>query len=324
MSNVASCALCGQSDLIGAGVCASCADDGRSGTLLFLLPSRDLGKREDIATRLRHWAGPQTQLREVREALKGRQPVARLPEPLAVRAAAMLAEHGIGARAIAVDQWYRALPANFVLMLILVALLGAYAGAKTSTVLLFLSPPTATLLMLGAALQLRRPIRPQTVSHSSLPAATRSALAGALAQLHAGRVRELVLEVARVGEATYRSLPDSFRDSNLGPAVLDLMTETGALALETERLGAIAFQLEQGSDEPRGAGAAQLRVAVSSRVALLEQIAAVLARIARQGASSEDAAAAEAGALLDRVRAESNRKVEAETEVGRLLSVQPD
>ncbi len=319
MNNVASCALCGASDLIGAGVCASCADDGKSGTLLFLQPSRDLRKREEIATRLRHWAGPQAYDRAVREVLNGRQPVARLPQPLALRAADVLAEHGIGARAIGVDQWYRALPTNFVLMLILVACVGAYAGAKAAPVLLFVSPPAATLLMLGAALQLRRPIRPPQVSTASLPAPTRAALASALAQIAEGRVRDLVLEVARVGEATYGSLPDSFRASALGAAVIDLMAETGALALETERIGIIAGELAQGADEQRAGSAAHLGVEFSSRIALLEQIAAVLARIARQGASSEDAAAAEAGALLERVRAESARKVEADAEVSRLV-----
>jgi hypothetical protein len=205
-------------------------------------------------------------------------------------------------------------------MLILVALVGAYAGARAAPLLLYLSPAAATLLMLGAALQMRRPVRPQMASQASLPAPTRSALASAVAQIHQGRLRELVLEVARVGEATYGSLPDSFRESTLGASVLELVAETGALALETERISAIAYQLEQSSDEQRAASAAQLRVAVGARLALLEQIASVLARIARQGAASEDAAAAEAGALLERVRAEATRKVEAETEVSRLLS----
>jgi hypothetical protein len=320
MSGKATCALCGAGDLFGTGVCASCADDGQDRTLLFLQPSRDLRRRVETAARVRDWAGSVRYDMSLEDVLKGRRPMAQLPRPLALHAARVLAEHGIAARALGVDQWYRALPLTFIMMVMAVVAMGSLAGARAAPLLLLASPLAATLLVWAAALHMRRPMRMEVASRSTLPAHTRARLASALADVAPGRVRELLLEIARVGEATYASLPEPYRASSLGAAVVDLVNETGALALETERLGTIAGQLALALDENRAQSAAQLNVARGVRLALLEQTAAVLARIAREGARSENTAASEAGQLLQRVRAESTRIIEAQATVGELLT----
>ncbi len=320
MSGKVECALCGATDLFGTGVCASCADDGKDSTLLFLLPSTELRQRIEMAARVRDWAGSVRYDMAMEEVLNGRRPMAQLPRPLALHAARVLTEHGISARALAVEQWYRALPVAFIVMVLAVASVGALAGAQAAPMLLFASPLAATLLVWAAALKMRRPIRMQIASRAMLPAHARAALATALAEITRGRVRDVLLEIARVGEATYASLPESLRRAELGQAVVDLVAETGPLALETERLSTIAGQLAYALDENRAQSSAQLNVARGVRIALLEQTAAVLARIAREGARADDSAANEAGLLLQRVRAESTRAIEAQSTVNQIAN----
>ena len=313
MTVAVSCALCGAPDLIGAGVCGSCADDGSGGTLLFVRRSRDLRQRTETAARVRDWAGATRNDEAMGEVLEGRQPMARLPHALALRATRVLAETGIDTRLLPAAEWYRALPPSFTAMLVAMIAMGSFAGWQGVPILAWSSPMAAVLMLLVAAGQMRRPIRLYENTSATLTAPARAALASALAQLPAGRTRNLVLEVARVGEATFASLPEAFRAAALGSAVTELVAETGALALETERL--IDIAAEDGSS----ANMEELEKASAARMALLEQTVGLLGRIARQGAESGEAALSEAGALLDQVRSEAAHRVAAEAEVRQVL-----
>jgi hypothetical protein len=137
-----------------------------------------------------------------------------------------------------------------------------------------------------------------------------------LAKVPEGSVRDHVVELARVGEATYASLPLPFRASALGEAVVSLLDEVGPLGLETARLEEIA---EGRGGRPGNMDGARLRAALEKRHRLLEQTVDVLTRIARHGAESDEAAVVEASALLGEVRAEAERRVLAEAEVEALL-----
>jgi hypothetical protein len=130
-------------------------------------------------------------------------------------------------------------------------------------------------------------------------------------------LRARVLELARVGEATYASLPLPFRTSALGESVVALLDEVGPLGLETARLGVIA---EARGGRPVGdTDAARVRAAHEKRLHLLGQTVDVLTRIARHGAESDEAVVVEASALLGEVRAEAEHRILAEADVEALL-----
>jgi hypothetical protein len=283
------CAVCGGEDIFTTGVCTACADDGGPRALLFLNPV-DAGNQGSVSQRLRGWGGGRARSSALAEVIKGRQPLARVPQTIARPALGSLAAQGISARALGAERWYRALPASFVLMVICVVAAGALAGTQGVPALQMLSAAVALTLLWGARLQLRRPLLGVPRSVAVLPSDTRGVLAASLAKLPPGRVQTLVLDLARVGEATYASLPLSLRSSALGESVIALVNEVGPLGLETARLQVIE-QTRRG--RPGKSPDADLRAACEERLQLLEQTVDVLTRIARQGAESGDAAAVE-------------------------------
>ena len=304
------CALCGGEDLFTTGICNACADDGTHRQLLFLRPVNAL-RRGVLSNRLHNWTGVRS-LSSLDEVMKGRQPLARLASSAITAVAGGLAEQGITVRVFPEQEWYRALPVSFVAMILCVLAVGAAAGLQGVTILSLGSPVAALLLMWAASIQLRKPLLSFPRSSALLPATTRSTLADSVVQLPEGRVRSLVLDIARAGEATYGSLPEPFRISGLGESVISLVGEAGSLGLETERLQVIV-------QSGRAGNAARLHQACEERIRLLEQTLDMLGRIAQHGAESDEAAATEASELLGQVRAESTRRVEAEGEVRALL-----
>jgi hypothetical protein len=133
-------------------------------------------------------------------------------------------------------------------------------------------------------------------------------------------VRSLVLDLARVGEATYASLPPALRTATLGASVVALVDEVGPLGLETARLQVIEQTRGSRPGDNGGTTDPGLREACAKRVRLLEQTVEVLTRIARHGADSDEAALVEASALLDEVRAAAERQIDADREIDLLLA----
>jgi hypothetical protein len=272
--------------------------------------------RADADRNLRGVIGSDVSHQELSEVTLGRQPLAFLPRALAQRAAGVLENVGLRARVVPKNALHRALPMNFVVMVVAVLLVGSYAGLRGAPLFLPASPLLAAALLFAANLQLGKPLLATPASTALLPEHVRESLADALADLRDERARTLLLDIARTGEATFSALPEAFRTAALGESVVELLSEAGPLAREAAHLREIATELGVRSEQQTAVEGQQIDEAANARYALLENVLALLGRVAREGAQSHE----EVSQLVQQVREESSRRVEAENAVSALLS----
>ena len=312
------CVLCGNADWVGVGVCSPCSGQ-RERNLVFVAQQPTAMGRADVVRSLREFLSAPRAHADFAEAALGRRPLAIVPAATSAQALRTLEAAGLHVRMLPFGAWPRALPVSFVAMALAILLVGMFAGIRAIPMLLWASPIVAGLLLFGAAVQLTRPLIGVQTSPSVLPPNVRAVLAESLAILGEGRARTLLLDIARLGESTYASLPPAFRTASLGESVLELLTEAGPLALEAAQLENIANDLQHltgaapVAEFPRSSAAAQ------AHFDLLEHVIALLGRIAREGAESH----AEVSELVQRVRAEAAQRLEAEKMVASLLEGAP-
>ncbi|MEX2284465.1 MAG: hypothetical protein WEE89_18390 [Gemmatimonadota bacterium] len=306
------CAICGGSDLFSVGVCAGCAAHGRDLQLIMVQPALDRGAQSELQHSLREWIGFDGPAQAVEQTARGAQTLAIVPSTIVSAAMRSFAAAGIPTHNVPVQQWPRALPASFITMIAAAVMAGELAGWKAAALLLWTTPLMVLLLMTGAWLQVRRPLVRFTRTQPALPAAVRSALAGALSELPTGRTRGVVLDLVAVAEQTYASLSMPFRRAALGQAVVELVSEAAALGLETMRLENIAAKLSAPADAVQPAALDQLRAGIEARVKLLGDVRGLLARIAGNQADLEDGAATEVKRLIDQLRSEQRWRIEGE------------
>jgi hypothetical protein len=275
--------------------------------------------RADVVRSLRELlSAPQTH-GDFAETARGRKPLAIVPAALTVPVMRRMEGAGLQARVLPFSQWPRALPASFVLMAVAVLLVGLITGLRAVPMLVWASPLVALLLLVGAAIQLTRPLLGGPSTRSVLPDSVRTALAESLAILVEGRARTLLLDIARLGESTFATMSPAFRNASLGESVLELLTEAGPLALEAAQLEVIANDLKGLSGTVAAAEYQRSSAAVRAHFTLLEHVIALLGRIVRAGAESH----AEVSELVQRVRAEAAHRLEAEKMVAALLESAP-
>lgn len=312
------CALCERSDWLDVGICSACAGTTAL-ELVFLAPSplaRDAARAE---RQLRDVLGSQLEQHSLSEVARGQQPLALLPRALAQRAARRLESGGLQAHVLSRNSLYRALPVGFAVMVLAVLIVGVVGAMRGMPVLLTASPLVAATLLFSAHWHLRTPLLTAPASSALLPESARAPLADALAQLDDARARELLHDIARMGEATFTALPASFRTASLGESVIELLREAGPLAREAAHLREIATELGVRDGERHAAEAQAIDDAANARFALLEDVLALLGRLAREGARSDE----EVARLVQLVREESARHIEAENAVAALLNAAP-
>jgi hypothetical protein len=316
MSTRGHCAICGAEDRFKVGVCASCASDGHNWRLLLVQPPIDHSARATVSACLREWLGIAGIDNAVEETARGRRMIAMIPAPIAGRAAEDLAEAGIPNRLLRTEEWYRALPPHFALMIAAIAVTGGLAGLQVFSFMMWGTPLLITLLLVAAWQQLRTPLVRFARTQPTLPAKARASLATALVQLPVGPVREVLLDLARVAEHTHAALPEAFREHSLGQSVVELVVEAGSLSLETCRLQAVSKQLHHHSE--RGTRES-LDTAVKSRITLLGQALSTLGRIARDASDSPERTS-EMKQLIEQLRREQQWRGEGQAAVERILS----
>jgi hypothetical protein len=310
-----SCAICEAEDYFDFGLCASCASTGNDWRLLMVQPAADPGAQRTVELSLRHWLQHSDE-RAVEAVMRGQRILAALPATVSDAARRTLERAGVPTRSLPTRQWHHVLPAPFRMMLIGMTVTGVLAGMRAATVLLWLTPLMLALLVIAAWQEVRKPLWQFARTHATLPATARDALATSLQRLPAGRARELLLDLARVGESTYASLSEAFRRASLGESVVELIIEASRLSVETDQLETVALELQLAGAE-RGHDTHALEQAVASRVALLQRALAVLARIAKEGSASSEA---EMTRLIEQLRTEAEWRVQGEAAVQQLLA----
>lgn len=312
------CALCERSDWLDVGICGACAGTAAR-AYVFITPRAVAADPAGAEQQLRGVVGSPLDQHSVSEVSRGRQALALLPRPLAQRAARMLEGAGLHARVLPPNALHRALPIGFAVMLLAVLVVGMIGGMGGVPVLLTASPLVAATLLFSAYWHLRSPLLATPPSSALLPEPARAALADALARLDNARARELLRDIAGMGEATFTALPEPFRAAALGEAVIELLREAGPLAREAAHLRDIATELGVRDGERNAAEAQRIDDAANARFALLEDVLALLGRLARDGARSTE----EVARLLQLVRDEAARRIEAEAVVAALLNSAP-
>jgi hypothetical protein len=313
-----SCAICEAEDLFDFGMCASCATTGKDWRLLMVQPPADPGAQRTVELSLRHWLS-QTDERAIEAVTRGQRILAALPATMSDAARRTLERAGIPTRSLPTRQWYHTLPAPFGMMLIGMVVTGLLAGMRAAPVLLWTTPLMLVLLVIAAWQEVKRPLWQFTRTHATLPASARDALATALQRLPVGGSRELLLDLARVGESTYTSLSAAFRRASLGESVVELIIEASRLSVETDQLETVALELQLAGVD-RGQDTSALEQAVATRVNLLQRALLLLARIAKEGSHSSEA---EMARLIEQLRTEADWRVQGEAAVESLLRRKP-
>jgi hypothetical protein len=307
------CVLCDRPDWLDVGICTACAGSGRE--FVFLTPRVSAAGHE---LELRDVVGTPIDGSPLQEVLRGRQPLVAVSHAAARRAVRALERRGLSARVLPRNALHRALPPSFAVMVSAILLIGYLGAARSAPVFLVASGCVAGILLFAAFRQLRTPALATSESTALLPAAVRSSLADALAQLDDGRAHLLLRDIARMGEATFTALPPAFRTAALGESVVELLAAAGPLAVEAAHLREIATELGVRAGERHVAEAQRLDDAANARFALLDDVLAVLGRLAREGTRSDD----DVVRLLRLVREETTRRIEAESIVAHLLTPQ--
>ncbi len=315
----ASCAVCGSPEPFDLAICPACAGTAPGAdTLVFLARPTDRSARRHAEGVIGAALGRAARVDAVRAGAAGVAPIARVPEPIADRMAARLADDGVVASLVPVARAHERIPMALTLLVAAASAAGLTAGAQGTAPLVWLTPMMVFGLLGWAWWLARRPVwRPRSVGPRLMgPGA--AVAARALAELPDGGARRLLGALVHHARAAVPL-------RHVEPVLAAACAAAGTLARLEDDLAV----LERAAGEGRNARARDgvLARAERARAALTERLGDVAATLARlRVASSAGLAAADARELESLTRdleTEARLNAEAVSEVEALLRELP-
>jgi hypothetical protein len=307
------CALCGEADPLGAGLCPACLGTGAGRrTLLFL---RD-GTQGDALDPV---LGPVPNRAEIRAALRAGRPLLAVPAAIAARVLGALEAHGVPARGVPSDRAWRALPAPFGIMLLAVGGAGAVAGLVAVPALLWATPVFALLLLLFALRSLGRPAL--SPADDALPGALRADVAVTLVGIEPGPVRSRLVDLLRIAGPLAAGIAAQGDPARLRESIHDLIRAACDTARETDRLtgtadvirSSLVWTTEVAGEEQAGSARSALRRAselAANGLARMADAVSALGRIDADAATLDGPVGAELAELTRGLEAAARVHVE--------------
>ncbi|PYP40540.1 MAG: hypothetical protein DMD43_08370 [Gemmatimonadetes bacterium] len=210
----ARCALCGEAEPFGVGVCVRCGGSSphTADRVIIVQPPRRGGEREAVRMAVHELLGDRVDAGAADAAALGERALLRVPAASTGTVLEHLAGRGVPARAVLAARVWTALPVRFYGLLMGMAVVGVAAGSVVSVVG-WASPVVAAIWGVIAVREIRRPALAAIGVATPLPPDVEREIVQALTELPSGTAKELLADVVRVGQrvagAAGRGAPDA-------------------------------------------------------------------------------------------------------------------
>jgi predicted Ser/Thr protein kinase len=317
------CALCGEVDPFGMGLCVRCGGTSphAADRAIVVRSPATREDRETVRRAVQQLLGGRVDAGAANAAAAGERTLLRVPAASTGTVLEHLAELGIPARAVLSKRTWAELPVRFYGLVMAIAVVGAAAGSVVPLVG-WASPLVAGLWWLLAFREIRRPALASVGLATRLPADSEREVVAALTELPKGTARELLADVVRVGQrmsAAMEGVEAEQRNADVGRVLVGASRSARLVAGLEESLTSLEHRSESGTD-PGLIGAADVLERGRDRLVqgLLETLTAMArthGRLALAGEAARiggDELAVLAQALEDSIgyRADAQREIE--------------
>lgn len=197
------CFLCGETDVLGMGICTHCAGDGKDADTLLVVrePVHPDEAGAALASLLRTHPS-----RPLAEAARGRRPLLRIPHDGAAGVTDQLARHGIAVESMARRHGWSFVPTSLYALAAAVLAVGLAVGLTRDPMFLWSAPLVAGLLLVGAQRHLIIPAVQAGPRSTALPADLETDLITCLRRLPSGAARSVLGDIIRIAQSAARRL----------------------------------------------------------------------------------------------------------------------
>lgn len=195
------CALCGESDPFGLGLCVRCGGTSphAADRAILVSPPAQRADRERVRRAVQDLLAGRAEREPADSAADGLRALLRVPAASTGTVLEHLAGLGIPARAVLASRAWTALPIRYYALLLAMALVGMAAGAVVPA-LVWASPGAAAVWWVLGFREIRRPALVSVGLATPLPADAEREVVEALTELPGGTARQLLADIVGVGQ----------------------------------------------------------------------------------------------------------------------------
>ncbi|HJU88042.1 MAG TPA: serine/threonine-protein kinase [Gemmatimonadaceae bacterium] len=242
-----SCVMCGGLDEVGIGLCTQCRTAPTSSdALIFVRPTAGSFERESARTVLTSLLKDSSE-GDLRAALGGERPLARVPADATEAVVERLVRRGVPVRSVPLARTWTVVPLPMWVLLGLVIGFGLTAG-MVEPVFSVTSPVVAALMATLALSTARRPLLSLRERRWALPSGVADDVRATLRALPPGPARSLLTDVTRLAESVVSTVPSS--EGRQREEVLELLRACCEAARDLAHLDESLKVLEAQRDRP--------------------------------------------------------------------------
>lgn len=197
----AKCALCGETDPFGLGLCVRCGGTSphAADRAILVQPPSGRIERERVRREVHELLGGQVDESMADSAARGERALLRVPAGSTGTVLEHLAELGIPARAVLATRVWTALPIKYYALVLTMAVIGA-AASQVVPWMVWGGPAAAMIWWVLGFREIRRPALVSVGLATALPAAAEREVVEALTEMPGGTARQLLADIVRVGQ----------------------------------------------------------------------------------------------------------------------------
>jgi hypothetical protein len=319
----AQCALCGEADPFGLGLCVRCGGTSprTADRAVMVTPPPGRSERERVRQAVHELLDGRVHGTLADSAARGERALLRVPASSTGTVLEHLAGRGVPARAVLASRVWTALPLRYYALLLTMAVAGLAAG-RVVPALLWSAPAVALWWWFMGFREIRRPALVSVGLATALPTAAEREVVEALTEMPGGTARQLLADIVRSGQRL-AGHGGAIAQETLGQVLAGASRAARQVEGLEESLQRLDRRAEADSDARiLGAQDAMER----GRDRLVQELLDVLTALGRtQGRIAQAGAAAEAGgdgiaALAAELEASLSANADARREVEEYLS----
>lgn len=197
----ARCALCGEADPFGLGLCVRCGGTSphAADRAILVCPPSDRIERERVRQEVHELLGGRVDGSLADSAARGERALLRVPAGSTGTVLEHLAELGVPARAVLATRVWTALPIRYYALVLAMAVIGAAAGQVVPW-MVWGGPAAAVIWWVLGFREIRRPALVSVGLATALPPEAEREVVEALTEMPGGMARQLLADIVRVGQ----------------------------------------------------------------------------------------------------------------------------
>lgn len=195
------CALCGEEDPFGLGLCVRCGGTSPRAADRAVIVTAPTGRadRERVRQAVQELLGGRVGARLTDSAARGERALLRVPPASTGTVLEHLAARGIPARAVLASRVWTALPLRYYALILAMAVVGMAAG-RVVPGLGWAAPAVALWWWFMGFREIRRPALVSIGLATALPADAEREVVEALTEMRGGTARQLLADIVRTGQ----------------------------------------------------------------------------------------------------------------------------